>query len=416
LVVLSDIEMGAGGAEDDFPQTDDLGDLLLAYNEPPFRDVPLTVVFNGDTFDLLKTSLDGTYPTRITAEIAAAKLQRIKAAHRGFFERLQRLLAHDAGSRQLCFLPGNHDLELVFPEVQALLRGWCGDSGQLLFPGHAYRVGQVEIEHGTRGDPLFAVDEHAPFVSDKGELLLNLPWGTVALLEVAVPFSPIFYAVNRLKPRSAVLDQLPEVRDLLLGGFWRYWTRDYWRDYFADADPMKQLSWTMLRETVYRLSTGDADVSMGDYYQRRLANDDSLRLILVGHQHEPVWWSRGDRKVLRTGCFRNELTLGPKGVGYRQLPNVYAEVYLRGDKPLRSHLVEVDAPPLPADYMPASLHQVRAKAKALLERERHDVERDRAAQAKQEAKETDESADLEQEHGFAFLRSLRQALTRKRDE
>ncbi|RMD97288.1 MAG: hypothetical protein D6812_15545, partial [Deltaproteobacteria bacterium] len=36
LVVMSDIEMGSGGVTDDFPHSDFLAELILAYNDPPF--------------------------------------------------------------------------------------------------------------------------------------------------------------------------------------------------------------------------------------------------------------------------------------------------------------------------------------------------------------------------------------------
>lgn len=408
LVVFSDVEMGAGGPTDDFPQTDYLGELIEAYNAPPFGDKAVTVVFNGDTFDLLKTTYRGAYPTRITADVAVGKLMRVTAAHVAFFERVRRFLRHDRARRRVCFVTGNHDLELLFPETQQLLRSICGSG--LVFPGHRYRVGDVRIEHGYQADPMFTVDEAEPFIEHDGERILNLPWGASALLEVAIPLAPVFYALDRVKPRDWVLEQVPEVRDLLLSSFWRYWTRDYWRDYFADTDPMKKISWTMLREVVYRFGTRYADVKMGDHYQSLLDADRDLRLYLIGHQHEPGWWGRNERKVLRTGCFRNEFTVRPDG-GYQLLPKVFAEVFLQGDRVVRSHLVEVDAPAPPVGYMPASIQDVRPRARELLESQRLDVPRDRAAQAEQEAKEAQEvasgSADAD---GFQFMRTLRRAL------
>src|SRR5690606_19850451 len=110
---------------------------IEGYNAEPFADLPVTVVFNGDTFDLLKTSYRGQYPTRITADVAVGKLTRIAAAHPGFFERLRRFLRHPGAPRRACFITGNHDLELLFPEVQALLRSLCGEG--VFFPGHCYR-------------------------------------------------------------------------------------------------------------------------------------------------------------------------------------------------------------------------------------------------------------------------------------
>ncbi|MCA9619876.1 MAG: hypothetical protein KC731_12715 [Myxococcales bacterium] len=407
LVVFSDVEMGAGGVTDDFPQTDYLGRLVTSYNRGAFASQQVTVVFNGDTFDLLKTSLDGAYPTRITAEVAAAKMTRVADCHAGFFEQIRAFLAHPDAPRDVCFITGNHDLELFFPEVQALIRERCG--GAASFPGERLRVGDVQIEHGYQADPMFTLESGSPFIDIEGERLLNLPWGAVAVLEVVVPFAPLLYALDRMRPRGQVLKKLPEVRDLLLGAYWRYWTRDYWRDYFADADPMKKASWTMLREIAHRFGTGHADVSMGDHYQRLLEADDALSLYLIGHQHDAAWWSRGPRRVLRTGCFRNEFAFDEQGAGYRLLPKIYAEVFMQGGKVRRSHLVEVEAPPPPPGYLPESLFAVLPKVRELLAQHGIDVEHERAAQAAQEAKER-ESGDP---NGFAFMRSLRRALLGK---
>ena len=82
---------------------------------------------------------------------------RVTTAHSGFFEHLRRFLRHDGAPRRVCFVTGNHDLELLFPEAQRLLRSIC--ESEIQFPGHSYRVGDVQIEHGFQADPLFTVDD-----------------------------------------------------------------------------------------------------------------------------------------------------------------------------------------------------------------------------------------------------------------
>ena len=46
IVIFSDIEMGAGGDTDDFPHSEFLARQLLAYQNGPFRDIPVDFVFN----------------------------------------------------------------------------------------------------------------------------------------------------------------------------------------------------------------------------------------------------------------------------------------------------------------------------------------------------------------------------------
>ena len=126
LLILSDIEMGPGGPVDDFPHSGVLADLLLSYNEGDYGDVAIDLVFNGDTFDLLKTPYEGSFPRHITGAVALGKMVPIMAAHPRFFDAIQRFLDHDRADRRVHFIAGNHDAELAFVELQTLVRQRCG--------------------------------------------------------------------------------------------------------------------------------------------------------------------------------------------------------------------------------------------------------------------------------------------------
>jgi UDP-2,3-diacylglucosamine pyrophosphatase LpxH len=413
-VVVSDIEMGAGGPTDDFPGTAWLGELLLGYTEGPFRDVAVTLVFNGDTFDLLKTSLDGIWPTHVDATVGLGKLERIMKAHGHFFDAVATFLRTGPAERRVAFLQGNHDQDIAFGELQQRIVSRLAppDGDAVTFPGLSLRMGDVHIEHGSQQDPMFAVEPDAPFIERDGKRLLNLPWGSVALLEVAIPLTPLLYHHDRLKPRDQLLELMPEMRDLLLGAFWRYWTRDYWQEYFAEEDPLKRVSWTMLKEIVYQFGSRSMDVSVGRAYRRLVAQSDDIALAVIGHQHDAAWWTVGTKRVLRTSAFRNEFALLDGGHSQQLLPKVYAEIYSHAGKALRSHLIDVDGPPPPADSVPASIFDVTEDLKAAL---RHgqlaeSVDRDRAEQAQQEAREAASRGTSEPSH--ELWRSLRRALSR----
>jgi hypothetical protein len=411
LVVVSDVEIGAGGSTDDFPQSEFLGELLLGYCRPPFSDLPVTVVFDGDTFDLLKTPLaDGSFPVHITEDVAVEKLDRILAAHRPFFAELARFLDHPDAPRRLSFVVGNHDMELFFPGVQARIREALGHRAGVEFPGVRHRQGLVHVEHGMQHDPLFAIDPDRPLLEHAGRTVLNLPWGTVALLEVAMQFLPELHQLDRLKPRMDVLRALPEVRELLVDAYWQYWTRDFWQHYWSRRDPLRRVSWTMLKEVAYRLGTGDPEVSMADC--RRLLHDrrDDTRLIVLGHEHEPAWWSLADRRVLRTGCFRNEYALDVETGEHRLLPKVYAEVYLQRGRPVRSHLVEVQGPPPPRAAVPRALSDVLPDVRRLSAARREKERPSRvAARRAQERAEADQPATRQRP---GFVETLRNVLGR----
>ena len=383
VVVFSDIEMGAGGPYDDFLRSDYLADVIRGYGLDPLRRLAVDLVFNGDTFDLLKTSSRGGWPTHVTRDIALDKMERVAAAHPAFFEAVREHLRADPGSRRAFFVVGNHDMDLLYPEVQAAVRERLGGSPGVHFPGFDLSLGRVHVEHGSQLDPLFYVDPARPFVAMRsGENVLGLSWATVALLEVVIPLQPLLYHHDRLKPKELVLELLPEVRELFTNGFWTYWTHRYLRE-LVSGDPLKSVSWTMLKELVRRRVSGDVDVAMGDALQRRMIESDDADLYLVGHQHEPGWWSHGHRKVLRTGCVRDEFMLLERGRAQVPLNKTWAEVYLRGDQVVRSHLVERVAPERPPGTTPDSIFDVVPALRERLAEQRASTDTRKAAQAAQ---------------------------------
>mgnify|MGYP001184939914 CR=1 FL=1 len=385
VVSFSDIEMGAGGPYDDFPRSDFLAEVIRGYGRDPYRWLAVDLVFNGDTFDLLKTSYRDGFTHHITRDVAIDKMERVAAAHGVFFDQLREFLRDDPERRRVFFVAGNHDMELLFPEVQALIRERVGHPDNVLFPGLSLSLGRVHVEHGSQLDDLFFVDPAKPFIHRRdGEVLLNLSWAAVALLDVAIPLQPLLYHHDRLKPRELVLELIPEAKELLTSEFWSYWTRKYWRDLWAGDDPLKTVSWTMLKELVRRLVSWDVDVEMGDDLQRRMVKSDEFDLYLVGHQHEPGWWSHGSRKVLRTGCMRDEFMLSERGAVQTPINKTWAEVFMAGTEVVRSHLVEVPAPERPPGTMPASIFDCVPELRARLAKVR---EGDKAAQAAQELRE-----------------------------
>ena len=392
LVIFSDIEMGTGGRLDDFPHSDALAPIILSYNDGPYRELAVDLVFNGDTFDLLKTPWNGTFPRHITAEVALGKLAPIVNAHPQFFEALRGFLAHPHAPRRVHFIVGNHDAELVFTEVQQQIRLLCGGDPGVSFPGLRLDIGKVRIEHGAQFDPMFEVNEQELIVDLDGKRVLNLSWGAAALLDTVIPLGPLLAFHERVKPRQLLLQLVPEVQELLMDRFWRYWLRDFWKGYISSNDPTRRLTWKMLKEVLWRFSSRNAEVLLSDDLQKRLATSDEFLLYVVGHKHESQWLSYGDRKVLQSGCLRNEYMLSADGRLLRPIAKTYVEAFLREGVPVVSHFVEFEGPPAPEGYVPHSIYEVRSEVLALLsvsdrasleEREEHERdERNKQAQEK----------------------------------
>ena len=364
VVCFSDIEMGAGGVLDDFPHSEWLGRLMGAYNRPPFDELAVDIVFNGDTLDLLKTSVDGVYPVVVDAKTAVAKLDRVLAAHPAFPEACRAFLEHGKASRRIHFIIGNHDYELVFPEVQTRLREAIGHEA-VTFPGFEIDFGDLHVEHGSQDDTMFAVDPERPLIEHEGRAVLRQPWGAQAIIEVALPMHDKMYDLDRLKPRGRAMELLPDVRDLIVGQFWNYYTGDWLRGLVGGV-PTQPVTWQMLREVAWRFRTSDPNVVTGKSYRDRVIHG-SYRCVVTGHLHDSQWWSWADRKVLQTGCFRDEFTVDETGTVIARIPKTYAEVYLRDNRVVRSHLVEVDGPVPPPGHAPASVFDVLPRLRSLIE-------------------------------------------------
>ncbi|MEZ4321601.1 MAG: metallophosphoesterase [Myxococcota bacterium] len=351
VVIASDIEIGPGGVNDDFVGSE----WMVGWLARRPRAERVDLVLAGDVFDFLKTPVDGVWPRHIDAEVALRKWDAISAAHAAMLDGIADWLGE--GDHHVWFIVGNHDLEVQFPEIQAALRDRLGHRDRVHFPGDSWRRGGLEIVHGHMKDNMFRVDG-PPFLDFHGRRLLNLPWGAVAMLDVAMPHLPEIGMLDRLKPRERVFELLPEARRFTADAFWRYWTHDWWRD-LMDGDPVKRVTTAMLKEVLYRMGTGDSNLVADANVLRRLEDPDAPAVLVMGHYHRAGWQQQGDRKLLMTGAFRNEFPVDREGNIGPALTKTHAEVWMDGDRVLTSALIENEAPPLPDDYMPNNLDQVR---------------------------------------------------------
>ena len=94
IIVISDIEMGAGTLTDDFISDQALSRFILSIGN---KNHPVDLVLNGDTFDFMKCPLiiddKETHPRHITKDVSISKLHLIHKAHEKVFEALRHFVA-----------------------------------------------------------------------------------------------------------------------------------------------------------------------------------------------------------------------------------------------------------------------------------------------------------------------------------
>ena len=108
---------------DDFKEDERLAQLLERYSGSH-------LVLNGDIFDLLKVPVMGQFPDEISQRLAGIKLFKCLKGHPRVIQALSRFLKNEAS--EITYLPGNHDMELLFPGPQALFTRFI--SGQETHP------------------------------------------------------------------------------------------------------------------------------------------------------------------------------------------------------------------------------------------------------------------------------------------
>jgi UDP-2,3-diacylglucosamine pyrophosphatase LpxH len=169
--------------------------------EAETRKTGVTLVLNGDTFDLLRIEphaddKPSQHSPQLTPAAACGVLEDIVEGHPTFFTGLARLLV---AGHHVVFTPGNHDLEIQWECVQNVVRdallaqtaeladeAAAAHAGeQIRFePWFYYEPGRIWIEHGCQYDPenAFQYPLRAGIENDDkavAQAERDLPMGTV---------------------------------------------------------------------------------------------------------------------------------------------------------------------------------------------------------------------------------------------
>lgn len=323
-VVLSDLHLGTGARRgelnpmEDFFHDDRFAELVEHYDRSLGPVDELEVILNGDIFDLLKVKVDGRWPTDIDGEVAAKKLQQCLDGHPVFVRALQTLLSKPR--RRVTYLPGNHDLDMWFPEPQALFRQHVAPAKaphrvRFITASDTYYLPEgIQIRHGHQLERIHRVDYNDMTQKGRdGKEYLILPWGSLWILHVMNPFKEERGYIDKVQPLSLfILGAL-----LFDTGFaMRFVLRTAW--YFLKWRVFTLRAW---RERIRRLPRllKDEIFSLGDFDQvamRTLARLRGVHTLIVGHSHGPRYRSLGARKLLvNTGTWMKMINLDVQYLG-----------------------------------------------------------------------------------------------------
>jgi UDP-2,3-diacylglucosamine pyrophosphatase LpxH len=322
-IVLSDLHLGTGVRRgepnpfEDFRHDDELADLLAHY-EREHGGAPIELVLNGDIFDLLKVKIGGKWPVEITDEIATEKLRQCLDGHPRFVRALRDFLKRSA--HRVVFLPGNHDLDMVMKGPQALLRRYIApnvpeDRLQFVVDSDTYYLPDgIQIRHGHQFERIHRVDYRRLTRKRRdGTEILDLPWGSLWILDVMNPAKEARSFVDRIQPLSR----------FLLGAFLfdtRFVLRFLYHSsvYFLRRRVFNIGAWRerlfripeMLKEDIFALGGFD------EAAVRELKRLRGVTHLVIGHSHGPRYLTiEGGKVLVNTGTWMKMINLDVSHLG-----------------------------------------------------------------------------------------------------
>ncbi|NOY94015.1 MAG: hypothetical protein GXP55_22765 [Deltaproteobacteria bacterium] len=324
-LIVSDLHLVTGSREgelnplEDFFHDDRFAELLAHYDEEAGSDRELELILNGDIFDLLKVRIGGVWPTEITDELATEKLRLCLDGHPRFVSALARFMR--SPGRRITYLPGNHDLDMWFPGPQELFRryvapGDAADRVRFITASDTYYLPEgIQIRHGHQLERIHRVDYRAMTRERRdGQIVLDLPWGSLWILEVMNPLKLMRSHIDRIQPLgrflvgSFLFDTSFVLRFLWLSTVYflrhRVFTLRAWRKRLA-AIPK------LLREEIMSLGEGYDDAAA-----RELNRVRGAHTLVVGHSHAPRFMQLSSGKILvNTGTWVKMINLDLRYLG-----------------------------------------------------------------------------------------------------
>jgi UDP-2,3-diacylglucosamine pyrophosphatase LpxH len=289
-LVLSDLHLGTGHRRgllniyDDFKEDDRLAQLLQRYGGGPTH-----LVLNGDIFDLLKVPVLGKFPDAISERLACIKLYKCLKGHPRVVKALGEFIAREGN--ELVYLPGNHDMELVFPGAQALFTRFL--TGQDSHPRVRFvtqephfELDGVQFHHGHQFEAMHAFDWQRLTLPQPGrEPVLNLPWGSLFILHV----------LNPLIRERPYLDKVHPFWPLFAGGMvfdTRFTTRMVGSSVKALVEARFNPTWWRKRPFAKLTQFLKNDVAfferLDQYAERIFRSAPAVRAVFMGHTHVPM--------------------------------------------------------------------------------------------------------------------------------
>ncbi|MBN1653215.1 MAG: metallophosphoesterase [Deltaproteobacteria bacterium] len=323
-LVVSDFHIGTGIPKgelnpfEDFFWDDRFAELIAYYDNAIGDEGEIELILNGDIFDLIKVRINNGWPAEITEEIATEKLRKCLEGHPKFVLALRQFVSKK--HRRIVYLPGNHDVDMWFDAPQRLFRryvapGEAAERVRFITAVDTYYLPEgIQIRHGHQYERIHRVD-YAKMTrkgADNREIL-DLPWGTLWILQVVNPAKKIRSHIDRIQPFTLfILAALLFDTRFAVGFVFRtllHYLRHRVFTFRAWSQRIRNLP-RLLREEIFSISTYD------DAAKRSLLKQRGVHTLIVGHSHAPRYrLLRGRKVMINTGTWMKMINLNLQYLG-----------------------------------------------------------------------------------------------------
>jgi UDP-2,3-diacylglucosamine pyrophosphatase LpxH len=222
ILIVSDLHLGAGETigEQENPLEDFHFDErfaeFLSWKVNQYSH-PLELLILGDAFDfpqvLPEIGLKCT-DSRLgtTQEESVSRLEIIIKGHRVFFHALRDFLSTGNSIR---ILRGNHDIDLIWPDIQARIRYEIGGGSKLIFEdSYIHKIRGLYCEHGNQYSAENSFTNPArPILTDShGKARLERCWGTYFMDVVYNDIERRFPAIDNIEDGQVIQGALKAIK------------------------------------------------------------------------------------------------------------------------------------------------------------------------------------------------------------
>ena len=334
VLVLSDIEVGDGSLTDDFIDDDAFCSFISSYLIHRYDHIPIEIVFNGDTFDFIKTGHNNLYPRYITDDISLKKLDLFAKAHPKFFAAVKKFLKKKKNS--VIFICGNHDPDIMFNSVQKTLKKML--PGKVAFSGFYYKQGSVRIEHGSQLDLIFKVGKHS-VITYNNKKILNLPFVTYIIFEHLMPIKKQYPLFERVSPKKLFLSKLKNLSRRFTVLNTKYFFKSLVKVIKNKEDPTYRLAGSYVRKMLMRMVNNHYDVAFDKMVRKFIKKTKGTEILIIGHSHKAREERIKDKFIINTGTWRDEYILSKYDNVIRAKSKHFAEVIITKNKIISARLI-----------------------------------------------------------------------------